>query len=61
MRRRTKLNLSRETLCSLAAPAELRAAAGGLTTPPTLCVTNPFTHCNVSICKCPTVGVVCTA
>jgi hypothetical protein len=57
MKRRMKLNLSRETLRQLAAP-ELRGAAGGLTT--------PLTHCAGSICvgtclKCISVQIVCTA
>jgi hypothetical protein len=60
MKRRTKLNLSRETLRHLAAPAELRAAAGGLTTPPG-CATNPLTHCAISFCECTTVLIQCTA
>ena len=65
MKRRTKLSLSRETLRHLASPAELHAAAGGLTAL-THCVTCPLTHCAASVCvgtciKCTSVQVVCTA
>jgi hypothetical protein len=62
MKRRTKLNLSRETLRHLAAPAELRAAGGGVTTPATHCGTCNFSKCEASGCLgiC-TVGVICTA
>lgn len=65
MKRRTKLNLSRETLRHLAAPSELRAAAGGITAL-THCVSCPITQCAVSICigtcfKCPSAVVACPA
>jgi hypothetical protein len=63
MKRRTKLNLSRETLRHLATPTELRAAGGAITTPATHCATSPFTQCAAAsgcLGAC-TVGVICTA
>lgn len=42
MKKAKRLTLNRETLRQMATPADLREAAGGLTT--------PITHCNVSVC-----------
>jgi hypothetical protein len=42
MKKAKRLQLNRETLRGLVAPAELREAAGGLTL--------PITHCAQSIC-----------
>jgi len=42
MKKSKRLQLNRETLRGLSAPADLREAAGGVTT--------PITHCAQSIC-----------
>jgi hypothetical protein len=51
MRKTKRLQLSRETLCSLEAPAVLRNAAGGATT--------PITDCHATICVATCIAKLC--